>query len=282
MRVQQGTRWLCAGAMALVACAQANGDGRSGLSDAGDGGDARGSAASDGGPAPEDGGRPDAGATDAADQPDAAPASDGGDASDGGSPQDLVQRLLAITGKCAVASNGKYSTDDDGKAATLNICKLNGAFFWRADMDIDCDGQQTTQCNKGTDPAYQPQTSFEQSDGKPLNAYALPYVVVPLQSTRFDYEAENIRPGALAIVIFNGELNYGAFGDEGPDNIIGEASYAMANSLGIDPDPSTGGVDTGVTYIVFTGAGAVVSPIENHQAAVNLGQTLVQQLLQNN
>ena len=52
----------------------------------------------------------------------------------------------------------------------------------------------------------------------------------------------------------------------------------MAASLGIDPDPATGGADTGVTYIVFTGAGAVVSPIEDHAAAVSLGEVLAAQL----
>ncbi len=40
-------------------------------------------------------------------------------------------------------------------------------------------------------------------------------------------------------------------GDTGPDEIIGEASYATAKALGIDPDPETGGTDSGVTYIVF-------------------------------
>ena len=32
---------------------------------------------------------------------------------------------------------------------------------------------------------------------------------------------------------------YAVFGDQGPDNIISEASYATAQSLGIDPNPAT-------------------------------------------
>jgi hypothetical protein len=83
-------------------------------------------------------------------------------------------------------------------------------------------------------------------------------------------------------VIYNGQVEYGAFGDEGPDNIIGEASYAMASLLGVDPDPSTGGVDSGVTYIAFTGQGAVVDPIEDHAAATAKGAALAAQLLQDN
>jgi Fungal chitosanase of glycosyl hydrolase group 75 len=193
----------------------------------------------------------------------------------------LQQGLMQLTSTCTVASNSRYSTDD-GAPATVDICKLNGAFFWNSDMDVDCDGQSTTQCSINTDPDFQNQTSFTQSDGQPLNAALLPYIVVPLPSARFDYMASNIQPGALAIVLYAGKMNYGVFGDEGPDNIIGEASYAMASSLGIDPNPKTGGVDSGVTFIVFTGNQAVPSPIEDHQAAITLGQQFAMQLLQNN
>jgi hypothetical protein len=48
--------------------------------------------------------------------------------------------------------------------------------------------------------------------------------------------------------------------------IIGEASYKTAANLGIDPDPSSGGTDSGVTYIFFKNA--TISPIENHSTAV--------------
>jgi Fungal chitosanase of glycosyl hydrolase group 75 len=106
--------------------------------------------------------------------------------------------------------------------------------------------------------------------------------VVPLGSTRFDAQAAGVQGGAVAIVIYDGRLAFGVFGDEGPADIIGEASYAMAQSLGIDPNPATGGVDSGVTFIVLTGMNAVVSPIENHQAAVTLGEQLAMQLLANN
>ena len=74
-------------------------------------------------------------------------------------------------------------------------------------------------------------------------------------------------------------VEYGVFGDEGPKAIIGEASYAMAVKLGIDPDPSTGGTDSGVTYIAFTGPGAVVPKIEDHQGAVTLGEQLASTLI---
>jgi hypothetical protein len=196
---------------------------------------------------------------------------------------DLMARLLALTATCKVASNGKYALDQ-GMPPIVDICQLTGAYFWNADMDVDCDGQTTPQCNIHTDPSYQNQTSFTESTGKPLDAAALPYVVIPLPSTRFDYKAANIKPGAVVAVIYGGKMNFGVFGDEGPASIIGEASYAMVKSLGVDPDPANGGITgmRGVTYIAFTGAAAVVQPIEDHAAAVTLGASLAQQLLANN
>ena len=54
------------------------------------------------------------------------------------------------------------------------VTDANGAVFWKADMDIDCDGQRTSQCNENTDCCFQADTAFHQSDGKPLNAAKLP------------------------------------------------------------------------------------------------------------
>lgn len=193
----------------------------------------------------------------------------------------LAERLLALTTRCTPASQARYAPDD-GASATIDICGLNGAYFWTADLDVDCDGQASTQCNSTVDPDFQNQTSFTQSNGKALDAAQLPFVVVPLPSSRFDFRSSNIKPGALCIVLYNGHLEFGVFGDEGPSNIIGEASYAMAKSLGINPNPRTGGVDRGVTYFVLAGSSAVVKPIEDHQAAVVLGNTLAQQLIDRN
>jgi hypothetical protein len=53
----------------------------------------------------------------------------------------------------------------------------------------------------------------------------------------------------------------------------------MAKALGIDPDPSTGGTDKGVTYIVFSGKGAVPPVLEDHAAATKLGESLAGKLV---
>jgi hypothetical protein len=181
-----------------------------------------------------------------------------------------ASQLLARTNSCSVASNGKYKTDEE-TGSTINICKSGSAFFWKADMDVDCDGISTSVCNSGTDPAYQNETSFETSQGRFFTASTTHFFVIPLPSSRFNYSSAGIKPGTVAAVIFNNKIVYAVFADEGPNNIIGEASYATARDLGINPNPANGGTDSGVTYIVFKGN--VPSPVENNSAITTKGQS---------
>lgn len=197
----------------------------------------------------------------------------------GGGAPTAAELLAKVTG-CSQISNGKYRTDSD-TSATIPVCSRTGAVFWKADMDIDCDGQRTSQCNENTDCCFQADTAFHQSDGRPLNSAQLPYVVVPSSSSIWNYRSSGIDGASVVAVIFNNQVEYAVVGDTGPTNIIGEASYATATALGIDPDPSTGGTDSGVTYIVFTSSSRV-SPIESHGAAVTLGQQLARQFVDNN
>ncbi|TLS45065.1 hypothetical protein FE633_16575 [Streptomyces montanus] len=187
--------------------------------------------------------------------------------------------LLAKVTSCSQISNGKYRTDD-GTSASIPVCGKNGAVFWKADMDIDCDGQRTSKCNEDTDPWYQDDTAFHQSDGKPLRADSLPYVVVPSSSSIWNYSSAGIKGGGVVAVIYNNQVQYAVVGDTGPTKIIGEASYATGKALGINPDPENGGTDSGVTYILFKNS--KVSPIESHGAAVTLGEELAKQFIRNN
>src|SRR3989440_8080385 len=204
----------------------------------------------------------------------------GGGGGGGGAP--TADELLAKGSSCNQISNGKYKTDSDVSAKTVAVCGATGAVFWKSDMDIDCDGQRTTQCNENTDCCFQNDTAFHQSDGKPLNSAALPYIVVPSTSSIWNYTNSGVHGASVAAVIYQGKVAYAVVGDTGPTQIIGEGSYALAVALGIDPNPSTGGTDSGVTFIVFTGNGSIVKPIQNHNNAVTLGQTLGRPFLNNN
>ncbi|WP_409183555.1 glycoside hydrolase family 75 protein [Amycolatopsis sp. VS8301801F10] len=183
-----------------------------------------------------------------------------------------ADQILAKVASCKQISNGKYKTDEDSGSATVPVCDAGKAVFWKADMDIDCDGQRTTQCNENTDCCFYPDTAFPQSDGKPLNAAKLPYIVVPSSSGIWNYANSGLRGGGSCAVIYNGKVEYAVIGDTGPNKIIGEASYATAKDLGINPDPKNGGVDSGVTYVCFKNS--TVNPIEEHAAATSTGQKL--------
>lgn len=196
--------------------------------------------------------------------------------SDDGSP--TAAQLMAKMARCNIVSKGTYTNTQANKK--VNICGANGAFFWTSGMNIDCDGQRTTQCNENTDCCFQNDTSFHTSAGKPLNAAQLPYVVIPLPSSRWSYKTAGLKGGDVLAVIYKNKVEYAVFGDEGPNSIIGEASYATASALGIDPDPSNGGTADPVTYIVFKGVN--ISPIENHATAVTKGRAAAQSFINNN
>lgn len=171
------------------------------------------------------------------------------------------------------------SQEMNGKVYIYRMPTNPVVYVYTSSASIDCDGQATLKCTGSIDPQYQGQTSFTQSDGKPLNAEKLPWYVLPeTPNPIFDYAKLNIYGGQAGLVIYNNKMEYGVFGDErGRDSgnsagkAIGEVSYAMAVSLGINPDPANGGVDSGVTYLVFTTKSNVVNPIENHAQADIVG-----------
>ncbi|MFJ9411733.1 glycoside hydrolase family 75 protein [Streptomyces sp. NPDC101393] len=187
--------------------------------------------------------------------------------------------LLAELKDCSPVSHGKYRTDEE-TSATVPVCGKRGAVFWKADLDVDCDGQVTSQCNADTDPWFQDDTAFHQSDGRPLNAAKLPYVVVPSAGDLWDYSSAGIKGGGVAAVIHDNKVEYAVVGDTGPDQIIGEASYATAEGLGMDPNPESGGAESGVTYILFKNSKA--TPIESHDDAVSRGDALAEKFLEDN
>jgi hypothetical protein len=190
-----------------------------------------------------------------------------------------ASQLLAKTNSCKQISNGKYKTDDEtGK--TVAICDANGAVFWKADMDIDCDGVRTSRCNENTDCCFQSDTAFHASNGKPLTADVTHYIVVPSTSSIWKYTSSGLKGAGSCAVIFNNKVLYAVIGDTGPTQIIGEASYATAKDLGINPDPSNGGTDSGVTYICFKNS--TVSPIESNSAAASVGAGKASTFVANN
>jgi len=191
--------------------------------------------------------------------------------------------LLALTTMCNVVSKANYENDIDPMTADIPVCGLTGAVFWTSGMSIDCDGASHTsaQC-----PSASGSTAATDSKGNALSSVDLPFVVLPANSgctpVPWDYFTAGLQYGSVIAVIYNGQVGYGVFGDTGGCDTIGQASYAMAQSVGVPPGPTSPGAENSVTYIAFVGAAAVASPIEDHAAAVSLGQSLAKMLVANN
>lgn len=205
------------------------------------------------------------------------PEAAGTTAVEGGATAVTAAELLAEVRACTRISKDAYRTDSGSPEATVPVCGTRNAVFWKADMDIDCDGRKTKACNRRTDPYFLPETAFQSSRGEPLDSAALPHVVVPGPSKVWDYRKSGLTGGSVVAVVYRDRVRYGVIGDTGPTGIIGEASYAMAKTLGIDPDPSTGGAESGVTYIAFKDSR--VSPIESRARARSRGAELAREFV---
>lgn len=220
--------------------------------------------------------------------------------------------LLAAVGTCVPLDGTEpFATDisDAGRPTGISVplCGLEGAVWWTADLDIDCDGGTTDACK--ADPSYQTTTAATGSDGTALDASEVPYVVVPLPwlptadyADDFFWCDRGLSLGGPALVIYGDTVAYGVIGDEGPvtgeygaadgectglpyaGGVVGEASAAMAEALGVDGDPLTGGVDCsaegvcGVTYVLFT-EGALDAP-EDRKEAEEVGIALATALVE--
>ncbi|HEX6835294.1 MAG TPA: glycoside hydrolase family 75 protein [Polyangia bacterium] len=195
---------------------------------------------------------------------------------------DVVDKLLMLTANCTTANMvSAHTYPDPGSLVNdVPICALNGAIFFDSDMDIDCDGRPTGNLCPGPDPSYQPDTAFHNLQDQPLEAAVTPYVVIPADFAYPGLDTSN--GGNVVAVIYNHQLAFAVFGDTGPTDLIGEASYACAATLGIDPNPATGGVRSGVTYVVFVGANTAPHDIESQAETRQLGEQLLTQLLANN
>ena len=143
-----------------------------------------------------------------------------------------ASQLLGALGPCSpVQGVGTFKTDESRASSEIQLCRKDKAIWFKADLDIDCDGGSTAACK--ADDAYLPETSCVASNGKPLDASSLPFFVLPLNSNGFKLSDYGITCGTVGAVIFNGKVEYAILGDRGPKGVIGEASYALAKRLSL-------------------------------------------------
>jgi len=147
---------------------------------------------------------------------------------------------------------------------TLESCGIYKSFdfdvtrvLWVAKMAIDCDGSGGNPYN---DPYFQPDTSLHYN-GKALNPYEVPFIVVP------PLVINCVGPvvlGSMGVCVNQrkGLAVQTVTGDVGPSSKIGEASCACAQRVGLDGNPNHGGTDGHyIAYMIFPGIAAQVDGI---------------------
>jgi len=128
-------------------------------------------------------------------------------------------------------------------------------------MMIDTDGlvrdPRRRRAIERRDPNHKPETALRYADGTPLDPAMIPYIVLPVLY-------DGAKTGDLAVIQYGARTVLAVVGDRGPEGVLGAASVAAAEALGIDADATTGGVASGVSYTVFPGTGQenIIGPNE--------------------
>ncbi len=172
-----------------------------------------------------------------------------------------------------------------------------------ANMDIDCDGNQSRDDGRCTDSGdTQSQTSFKDTVASfgvagvdDLDANVHPYVVfgnVGDYSPTFEPADHGIKPLSVMAVVCGDQLIYGVWGDENGDDgakpVVGEASLSLATAcFGTSMTGDNGYDGTDVLYIAFTGDDAVpgkgadwgADNFDDFEASISdIGDMLIQRL----
>lgn len=156
---------------------------------------------------------------------------------------------LGAIDPAAAATTGDVYQRSSASTTDVEIHALPGALLYESQMSIDADGAGTAWQQ---DPYGQPQTSLQDANGHSLDPTKTPYFVLP---GGFTAKHAGVKLGDIAAVIHAGKVVYAIYGDVGPTGKIGEGSIRLAELLGIPASPTSGGVSSGVFYIVFPGSG---------------------------
>ncbi len=191
------------------------------------------------------------------------------------------------------------------RALNVNVYQVTtGVFVYSSSMAIDDDGS-----DPNPDPDHQNQTTWTDSSGAYLGASHVPFYVLGddcwdneggshiTPCPHFYYPEHNITGLQFALIFYNGKVIGAVFGDTQTANNqttsdndareLGEASVEAASELGIPSSGTTGGVDNGVTVVMFSGSQWVVKgtnkgtgPVGSSTGSLNgNAQALVQKAL---
>lgn len=195
-------------------------------------------------------------------------------------PQQILSAVQAHM-TAAVQVNTKPHINTQTRAMNVNVFQVTpGVFAFTSSMAIDTDGS-----DPDPDPDHQGQTTWQDSAGAQLGAHHVPFYVLGddcfdrarcnfiANCPHFFYTEHNITGLQFALIFFNGKVIGAVFGDtQGTDSTptsnndsreLGEASVEAAILLGIPSSGTDGGVDNGVTYVIFSGPEWVLKGTNN-------------------
>ena len=158
------------------------------------------------------------------------------------------------------------------RAMNVNVYQpAPGVYAYTSSMAIDDDG-----VDPDPDPDHQGETTWTDSNGQYLAAHHVPYYVLgddcwdrTSPCPHFFYQEHGMTGRQFALMFYNGKVIGSIFGDtqtannqttsDNDSRELGEASVKAASLLGIPSSGTTGGVDNGVTVVIFSGASWIVN-----------------------
>jgi len=168
--------------------------------------------------------------------------------------------------------NSKPHINTMTRAQNVNVYQVKpGVYAYTSGMAIDTDGSDSD-----PDPDHQGETTWEDSNGEALGAHHVPFYVLgddcwdrTSPCPHFFYRERGMTGRQFALMFYNGKVIGSIFGDTQTANSqttsdndsreLGEASVKAAQLLGIPSSGTTGGVDNGVTVVMFSGSSWVVN-----------------------
>jgi hypothetical protein len=168
--------------------------------------------------------------------------------------------------------NSKPHINTMTRAQNVNVYQVaSGVYAYSSGMAIDTDGSDSD-----PDPDHQGETTWQDSNGQALGAHRVPFYVLgddcwdrTSPCPHFFYRDHSMTGRQFALMFYNGKVIGSIFGDtqtannqttsDNDSRELGEASVKAAQLLGIPSSGTTGGVDNGVTVVMFSGSSWVVN-----------------------
>ncbi len=173
---------------------------------------------------------------------------------------DSIDSVLVYTSGMTIDADGSprayHPVSDSGLDALANAGRKGN--WWG--IVTDKKGEPVVQDKDDPYPGFYISTTSlvdgtkkETDPARYVNSDSIPYIVIPNNAMMLAHA----KKGDIALVqnLRNSKTSFAIFADVGPKDKIGEGSMKLAENLGIDSSPRSGGQADSVKYTVFCGSG---------------------------